>query len=53
MFREKICRLVALLALNDRLPDAKAVVVKALENLDVADFRSDLESAMIGHFPES
>ena len=53
MFREKTCRLVALLALNDRLPDAKAVVVKALENLDITDFRSDLESAMIGHLPES
>lgn len=53
IFRERIVRLVALLALNDRKSDAELVVERSLSALDTDEFRSELASAINGHFQKN
>jgi hypothetical protein len=52
MFREKIVRLVALLAISNRVTDAHVVIDRATAELESVDFRSELEAALSGHLPE-
>ena len=52
MFREKIVRLVALLAISNRLTDAQVVMDRATAELESIDFRSELMAALSGHLPE-
>ena len=51
MYRERITRLVALLALNDRTFDAQVAMNQCLEELDSERFRAELAAALNGHLP--
>jgi len=49
---DELATLVALLVLNDREDDAESACKAALEVVDDADFRTTLDAAMTGHFPD-
>ncbi len=52
LFRERTTRLVALLALNGRMSDAKMAMNRSLAELESVDFRRELAAALSGHFPK-
>ncbi len=51
MFREKMTRLVALLALNDRAADAEMTINRSIVELESDEFRLELQAALNGHLP--
>jgi hypothetical protein len=49
---QNVATLVALLVINDRPDDASMAFEEALQVVDDDDFRSVLDAAMAGHFPD-
>ena len=50
-FTNNVATLIALLSVNDRLPDAESVRDRASRILNSQDFLDTLNSAVAGHFP--
>jgi hypothetical protein len=49
---EKVATLIALLVVNDRADEARTAYATALEIIDDTDFRTIMDAALTGHFPD-